>query len=168
MPMKRYVLTILCAVVLSRAFAQDNFDYLSLGVGAMYERGFDVTLSYEHSTRYHRSWEYFGVLYLKYEDDPLAGHVTKTSFWKSYNTWQLGVAYKPCVIRGRNHHGNIRLGASGGSDRHKFIGGLHIGFEHSYILKNNWKLFFSVKEDVIIRGKDLCRTGVSIGVKAPL
>lgn len=145
-----------------------NQDRLMLSVGALYERGFDATVAWEHETKYHHAWEYFATGYLKYCDDPDAGHVTTKSFWDSYNTWHVGVAYKPCVSRGRNHHGNARLGISGGSDRHRFVGGIHVGYEHSYALKQGWQLFFQVKEDVIIKGDDLFRTGVAVGVKVPL
>lgn len=148
--------------------AQMNNNHVSLSVGALYERGLDATVSFEHSSRYHNAWEYFFTYYLKYEDDPLAGHITTESFWNSYNTWHLGVAYKPCLTRGRNHHGNARLGVSGGSDSSDFRVGLHVGYEHSYALKSGFELFFLVKEDVVIKGKDLFRTGVEIGFKIPL
>ena len=90
-----------------------NRNRLMLGCGALYERGFDATVAYEHETKYHHAWEYFATGYLKYRDDPAAGHVTEKSFWDSYNTWHVGIAYKPCVSRGRNHHGNARLGVVG-------------------------------------------------------
>ena len=156
-----------CSVLPVRAQGS-NQDRLMLSVGALYERGFDATVAWEHETKYHHAWEYFATGYLKYCDDPDAGHVTTKSFWDSYNTWHVGVAYKPCVSRGRNHHGNARLGVSGGSDRHRFVGGIHVGYEHSYALKQGWQLFFQVKEDVIIKGDDLFRTGVAVGVKVPL
>ena len=145
-----------------------NQNRLMLGCGALYERGFDATVAYEHETKYHHAWEYFATGYLKYRDDPAAGHVTEKSFWDSYNTWHVGIAYKPCVSRGRNHHGNARLGVSGGSDRHRFVGGIQVGYEHSYALRYGWQLFFQVKEDVVIRGEDLFRTGLAVGVKVPL
>lgn len=156
-----------CSVLPVRAQGS-NQDRLMLSAGALYERGFDATVAWEHETKYHHAWEYFATGYLKYCDDPDAGHVTTKSFWDSYNTWHVGIAYKPCVSRGRNHHGNARLGISGGSDRHRFVGGIHVGYEHSYALKQGWQLFFQVKEDVIIKGDDLFRTGVAVGVKVPL
>ena len=39
--------------------AQTNSDHVSVGVGALYERGLDLTISYEHETKYHNAWEYF-------------------------------------------------------------------------------------------------------------
>ena len=139
-----------------------------LAVGASYERGLDATLSIERELKYHNVWEFFFTGYLQWDDDPLAGHVTKHSFWHSYNTWSVGLAYKPCVSRGRNHHGNLRLGASCGSDLDEFIGVVHVGYEHSYALMGGWELFFQLKEDVAICAKDLFRTGVALGVKVPL
>ena len=169
----RLLLVGLLFVVLSfsgagRCQAQSNLNYLRLGIGALYERGFDATLSVEHITRYHRAWEFFGNYYIKYDTDPDAGHITTDSFWHNYNSWQLGICYKPCVSRGKNHHGNIRFGGSLGSDMDHVIGGLHLGYEHTYVLRGGFGLFFLLKEDVTISGKDLFRTGVSVGVKVPL
>lgn len=148
--------------------AQTNDNHLMLSAGALYERGLDATLAWEHGTKYHNTWEYFFSVYIKYDEDPVAGHITKDSFWNSYRTWHVGAAYKPCVSRGRNHHGNMRIGVSAGSDSHDFRGAVHVGYEHSYALKGGWELFFQVKEDIVIEGKDLFRTGVSLGVKMPM
>lgn len=148
--------------------AQSNDNHLQLGFGALYERGFDVTLSYEHETTYHNAWEYFANGYIKYDEDPEAGHITRDSFWHNYRSWLLGIAYKPCVARGRNHHGNLRIGIMGGSDTDKLIGGVTIGYQHSYALYRGWEFFFQVKSDIVLRGEDLFRTGIVLGVKAPL
>lgn len=148
--------------------AQQNNKHIQFSVGALYKRGFDASVALEHSTRYHNSFELFATLYLQYSDDPSANHITRHSFWKDYNTWHVGFAYKPCVVRGRNHYGNIRLGGSGGSDFHKFLGGIHVGYEHNFVLKRGWKIFFLVKEDVVIKARDISRTGASVGVKVPL
>ena len=147
--------------------AQDNSGRVQLGVGLLYEKGMDMTLAYEHETRYHNAWEYFGNVYLKWDECASCGHICPESFWKNYNTWGLGVAYKPCVIRGRNSHGNLRIGGSLGSDRHDVLGGIHVGYEHNYSLRCGWKLFWQVKSDLMIEGKDLFRTGVVIGIKLP-
>lgn len=148
--------------------AQSNNNHLMLSAGALYEKGFDATLAYEHSTRYHNAWEYFGSYYVKYDTDPEAGHITKKSFWHNYNTWLLGICYKPCITRGRNYHGNFRIGASGGSDLDDFVGAVHVGFEHTYSMYSGWEFFFQIREDVVIRGEDLFRTGISLGIKVPL
>lgn len=162
------VLLAMLMLFAGRAHAQANNNHLMLSAGALYERGFDATLAYEHSTQYHNAWEFFGSYYIKYDDDPEAGHITKKSFWHNYNTWLVGICYKPCVSRGRNHHGNFRIGASGGSDLEDFVGAVNVGYEHTYALHGGWEFFFQVREDVVIRGEDLFRTGVSIGLKVPL
>ncbi len=166
--MKKFVLSMigimLCAV---STMAQSHSDRISLGVGALYERGFDATFSWEHETKYHNAWEYFVNGYLKWDDCPSCGHVCPESFWHNYNTWGVGIAYKPCVVRGRNNHGNIRIGASGGSDTDTFIGSIHLGYEHNYALPHGWHLYWQVKTDLVIRGEDLFRTGVVIGFKIP-
>lgn len=163
------VLLPLLMLCVSRAQAQTNNNHLTLGVGWFLEGAVDAALAVEHSTRYHNAWEFFGNYYVQYEEDPVAGHITKQSFWHSYNSWHLGICYKPCVTRGRNHHGNFRVGASCGSDLDDFIGGIHLGYEHTYALYRGWEVFFQVKENVIIpRSANLFRTGVSIGFKIPL
>lgn len=162
------VFVLLLVTYNSRACAQDNDNHVRLSVGALYENGLEATVAYNHSGKYHNAWEYFATYYIKVAEDAEAGHITKQSFWHDYNTWHVGIAYKPCVSRGRNHHGHARIGASGGSDLHHFVGGFHVGYEHVYALKDGWELFFQVKEDVMVRAEDIFRTGVTVGVSVPL
>lgn len=168
--LKAALLTVVMAFsCLSSAKAQaTNYNHLQLSLGALYEKGFDITLGYEHETKYHNAWEYFANGYIKYADDPEAGHITKESFWKNYRSWLLGIAYKPCVVRHRNGHGNFRIGVMAGSDTDVLIGGSTVGYEHTYALRYGWEFFFQVKSDVVLRGEDLFRTGVTLGMKVPL
>ena len=149
-------------------FDIDEMRIKSLGFGCLYERGLDVTLSYEHETKYHNAWEYFANGYIKWDECASCGHVCPESFWNNYRSYGFGFAYKPCVARGRNHHGNMRIGASAGSDTDRFLGGIHLGYEHNYTLRHGWKLFWQVKTDVMIKGEDLFRTGIVLGVKLPV
>ena len=167
--MRKLMLSLLTALTIATAAnAQTNTDRIGLGVGALYQRGLDLTLSYEHETKYHNAWEYFGNVYLKWDDCESCGHVCPESFWNNYRSYGFGIAYKPCVARGRNHHGNLRIGASAGSDTDQFLGGAHLGYEHNYVLRGGWRLYLQVKTDVMIKGEDLFRTGVVLGVKLPI
>ena len=148
--------------------AQSNSDRLSLGVGCLYQNGVDLTLSYEHEGKYHHAWEVFVNGYLKWDECKSCGHICPESFWKNYRSYGIGVAYKPCVVRGRNHYGKVRIGASAGSDTNRFLGGIHLGYEHNYVLRSGWQLCCQVKTDLMIKGEDLFRTGVVLGVKLPL
>ena len=134
------------------ASAQRNTGRLSLGTGLLYRNGMDVTLAYEHEMNYHNAWEFFANGYLQWKDCETCGHVCP----------------EPCVVRGRNHYGNLRIGASGGSDTKKFLAGLHFGYEHNYVLRSGWVFFWQVKGDVMIKGADLLRAGVGLGVKLPI
>lgn len=166
--MKRTLFTIIAIAFCAMSMmAQSHSDRISFGMGALYERGFDATLSWEHETKYHNAWEYFVNGYLKWDECESCGHVCPESFWHNYNTWGIGIAYKPCVVRGRNNYGNIRFGASGGSDTDKFIGAVHLGYEQNYALRHGWNIFWQVKTDLVLRGEDLFRTGVVIGIKIP-
>lgn len=147
--------------------AQTNSNRIGFGMGALYERGFDATLSVEHETKNHNAWEYFLNGYIKYEKDKEVGHITNDSFWKSYRTLGAGVVYKPCVFRGKNNYGCLRLGGSAGSDTDEFMGWVHAGYEHDYVLRKGWHLYWQIKSDLCINGKDLFRSGVCIGFKLP-
>ena len=120
------LLMLVCMGIATDAHAQRNSGRLSLGVGLLYENGMDVTLAYEHEMNYRHMWEFFANGYLKWAECGSCGHVCPESFWRNYRTYGFGVAYKPCVVRGRNHYGNLRIGASAGSDTKKFLAGIHL------------------------------------------
>ncbi len=162
---KIITMMLLCLTMTVQTKADDNNDHIGIGVGLLYEKGLDATLSYEHETKYHNAWEYYANVYLKWDDCDDCGHICKDSFWNNYNTWMLGVAYKPAVHIGRNNVGRLRIGAQGGSDRHKFVGGGTIGYEHTYQLKGGMQLYWNVRSDIMARGKDLFKTGVGIGAR---
>lgn len=135
-PTRMMAILVIAFVCVGTLHAQSHGNHIMVGVGGSYPRGVEATIAYEHETEYHSAWEYFATGYLKYEEDPEAGHITNESFWHSYNTWTVGAAYKPCVSRGRNHHGNFRIGVSVGSDLDKVISAGHLGYEHTYNLYN--------------------------------
>lgn len=165
---KTIILILACVCFATGANAQRNSGRLSIGAGLLYENGLEVTLAYEHEKNYRHAWEFFASGYLKWTECASCGHICPESFWHNYRTYGFGAAYKPCVARGRNHFGNLRVGASMGSDTHKFIAGIHLGYEHTYVLRSGWMLYWQVKSDAMIRGRDLFRTGIVLGVKLPV
>ena len=166
--MKRLMLTLIIAVCGLPAYAQSNTHHLMIGGGVLYERGVDATLAWENETRHHNAWEYFANGYVKWQVCPTCGYVCKDSFWHNYRTWLIGAAYKPCVWRGRNFHGNLRLGASAGSNTDAVIAGLHVGYEQHWALPHGWAIYCQAKCDVILPNRlDLFREGICIGVKLP-
>lgn len=169
MSMKKTILfVIICLCFCLGASAQRNSGRISLGTGLLYKNGAEVTLAYEHEMNYRHVWEFFANGYLQWTDCASCKHVCPESFWRNYRTWGIGAAYKPCVSRGRNHYGSLRIGASGGSDTHKFVAGIHLGYEHNYVLRSGCTFYWQVKNDVIIRGADLLRTGIALGIKLPI
>lgn len=62
--MKSIMMAVALIANASTIKAQTNSDRISVGVGALYEQGFDMTLSYEHETKYHNAWEYFANGYM--------------------------------------------------------------------------------------------------------
>ena len=167
--MKKILMIIVAVLAVSAtAFAGDRDGRVSFGIGLLYENGLDATLSYERENAYHNAWEFFANGYLKWDKCASCGHVCPDSFWKNYRSWSIGAAYKPCVVRGRNHYGSFRFGGSLGSDTPKVLGGVHAGYEHNYRLRGGWQVYWQVKSDLMIKGKDLFRTGIVLGVKLPV
>lgn len=173
MSMKKIVKTALLFALAGLCFAtsvnaQRNSDRLSLGIGLLYKNGMDMTLAYERETNYRHAWEFFTNGYLQWAECNSCKHICPESFWRNYRTYGFGMAYKPCVGRGRNHYGNLRIGASAGSDTDRFLGGLHFGYEHNHALRSGWVLYWQVKNDVMIKGADILRTGIVLGMKLPV
>ncbi len=166
MRIKTIVLSLAMAITSLAGHAQ-NAKSVNIALGVLYPQTVDATLSYEVGTKHHNAWEFFGNVASKWKDCESCGHICAESFWKDNCTWGLGVAYKPCVVRTRNSYGSVRVGGSLGSDRHDVLGGIHAGYEHNYSLKGGWRVFWQVKCDCMIKGEDLFRTGVTIGVKIP-
>ena len=152
--MKKIIITIITSLLVATAsFAQSHSNRIDFGIGALYERGFDATLAWEHETKYHNAWEYFLNGYIKWDECKSCGHVCPESFWKDYRTWGVGIAYKPCVYS---------------SNTDKFVGGIHVGYEHNYSLRNGWALYWQAKCDMMLPNReDLFRTGIVIGFKIP-
>ena len=166
MSIKTMIMALAMALTTGATFAQ-NAKSVNLSFGIMYPQTVDATLSYEVGTAHHNAWEFFGNVASKWKECSSCGRICAESFWKDNRTWGLGVAYKPCVTRTRNSYGSLRLGSSLGSNGHDVLGGIHAGYEHNYSLKGGWRLFWQVKCDAMIKGEDLLRTGVTIGVKIP-
>ena len=113
------------------ASAQRNTGRLSLGAGLLYRNGMDLTLAYEHQTNYYNPWEFFANGYLHWKDCETFRHICPESFWRNYRTYGFGVASTPCLVRGQNNYGHLLLEVSGGSDTKRFLGGIHLGYEHN-------------------------------------
>ena len=142
------LLMLVCIGFATNAHAQRNGGRLSLGVGLLYENGMDVTLAYEHEMNYRHAWEFFANGYLKWTECKSCGHICPESFWRNYRTYGFGV--------------------SAGSDTNKFLAGIQVGYEHNYELRSGWTLYWQVKSDMMIKGADLLRTGIVLGVKLPI
>ena len=137
--MKRILMIFVAVLAVSAtAFAGDRDGRVSFGIGLLYENGLDATLSYERENAYHNAWEFFANGYLKWDKCASCGHVCPDSFWKNY------------------------------SDTHRVLGGVHAGYEHNYRLRGGWQVYWQVKSDLMIKGKDLFRTGIVLGVKLPV
>ena len=128
-----------------------------------------MTLAYEHEMNYRHAWEFFANGYLQVGRVRILQACMPEIFLAElpYLRLRRGLP-NPASRRGRNHYGSLRIGASGGSDTRKFLVGLHFGYEHNYVLRAGWTLYWQVKGDVMIKGADVLRTGVALGIKLPI
>ena len=164
MTMKKTIIVIItCVCIAASANAQQGSGRLSLGTGLLYKNGMDITLAYEHEMNYRHMWEFFVNGYLQWAECASCGHICPESFWRNYRS--LGERQ---LCHESHHYGSLRIGASAGSDMNKFLGGLHFGYEHNYVLRAGWTLYWQVKSDVMIKGADVLRAGVVLGVKLPI
>lgn len=166
----RRLLTVVlaCTLLSSAGYAQSRGHRISVGLGALYEKGFDATLSYEHELRHHNAYEIFASGYLKYADCLSCGHVCPESFWHNYKSFCGGVTYKPCVLERRNSYGCFRLGAACGTDNDGFIAGFNLGYERNYALSEDWYFYWQLRTDIMIAAMDVFRGGITLGIKFPV
>lgn len=164
----KYLLTIVVLAATCSVNAQSRSHRIDLGVGYSYKSGLAATMAYEHETRYYHTFEFGLDAYLQWAECPSCGRICPDSFWNSYNTFSGFGVWKPCVLRKKNSHGNIRLGASFGTDREKFVAGILIGYERNYAITNGWVFYWQIRSDLMINAKDLFRPGLTIGVKFPI
>lgn len=145
--------------------ASDTDGRVIIGASTLYRNGLEATVGYEIEREHHTAWEVFGNAYLQWKTCLECGHVCQKSFWHNYNSWEIGIAYKPCVMRTRNNYGNLRVGGACGSNTRQVLGGMHLGYEHNYVLGGGPQIYWQVKTEFLIKGNDLFRTGVGIGLK---
>lgn len=94
--MKKYILSLMMGLCVSvSSFAQSHSDRISVGAGALYQRGLDATISWEHETRYHNAWEYFINGYIKWDECASCGHVCPESFGTTTEHGELALPTNP-------------------------------------------------------------------------
>ena len=162
--MRRTLILILTvAACMTPALAQNNWDRIGIGAGGGYSPRAEAVLFWEHETSYHNAWEVFlaGSLSLSNLDGNL---------WSGHGkAWGCGAAWKPCVVRSRNNYGSLRLAAMLGAAPKEFSAGLTAGYQHSWVLRGGWQLYWQGGVTLILpkRG-DLFGVSTGVGVKMPL
>lgn len=150
------------------AGAQSRGNRLCLEAGAFTGNGLGTTLFYERETRHHNAFEVSLDGYLEYADCQSCGHVCPESFWKEYNTFMCGVAWKPCVLLRKNTWGSLKIGTGIGTDRDDLIGAIQLGYERNYALRRDCIFFWQVRSDFMFGARRLLRPGLEIGFKIPI
>ncbi len=162
--MRRTLILILTvAACMTPALAQNNWDRIGIGAGGGYSPRAEAVLFWEHETSYHNAWEVF-----------LAGSLSLSNLegnlWSGHGkAWGCGAAWKPCVVRSRNNYGSLRLAAMLGAAPKEFSAGLTAGYQHSWVLRGGWQLYWQGGVTLILpkRG-DLFGVSTGVGVKMPL
>lgn len=161
--MRRILTSIIAVIVgIATAMAQNNSDRIGIGFGSGYAPKAETVLFWEHETSYHNAWEAF--LYGSLALDSLDGDL-----WNNGKAWGVGAAWKPCVVRSRNNYGSVRLAAMLGAAPRDFSAGLTAGYQHSYVLRGGWQLYWQGGVTLTLpRRGDLFGVAAGIGVKMPV
>lgn len=161
--MRRILTFIIAATIgMATATAQNNSDRIGIGFGVGYAPKAESVLFWEHETSYHNAWEAF--LYGSLALDSIEGDL-----WNNGKAWGAGAAWKPCVVRSRNNYGSVRLAAMLGAAPRDFSAGLTAGYQHSYVLRGGWQLYWQGGVTLTLpRRGDLFGVAAGIGVKMPV
>ena len=152
--MKKYLITLCCAVVAIGASAQGK---LAVNAGFLFPSTLNATIGYERPLSYGNAVELYGE----------AGtHWQEKDFWKGYY-WDGGIVYKHRLVRYKNGMLRFRFGPQFGAVQKLFFIGLEGGFEYSYVFQNGWEFTLIQKNNVNFLQGDTFRNGLLLGMKIP-
>ena len=142
--MKKYLITLCCAVVAIGASAQGK---LAVNAGFLFPSTLNATIGYERPLSYGNAWQ-------------------EKDFWKGYY-WDGGIVYKHRLVRYKNGMLRFRFGPQFGAVQKLFFIGLEGGFEYSYVFQNGWEFTLIQKNNVNFLHGDTFRNGLLLGMKIP-
>lgn len=148
--------------------AGDRDRYIGLSGGVMYPRIFSATLHVEQETRYHNAYEAYVDYFTQWDKCATCGKVCHDSFFHQRYGLSIGGAYKPCVHRGRNSFGRVRMGADLGTNTRNFVLGFELGYEYVWTLRSGVQLAIIQKNEVNFWAKPTWKNGLQVGVRVPL
>ena len=152
--MKKYLITLCCAVVAISASAQGK---LAVNAGFLFSSTLNATIGYERPLSYGNAVELYGE----------AGtHWQEKDFWKGYYG-DGGIVYKHRLVRYKNGMLRFRFGPQFGAVQKRFFIGLEGGFEYSYVFQNGWEFTLIQKNNVNFLHGDTFRNGLLLGMKIP-
>ena len=162
------ILVLACVCFVVNANAQRNSGRLSFGVGLLYENGMDMTLAYEHEMNYRHAWEFFSQWLYKMGRMRLMRPCLPGIFLAELSHLRLRRGLQALCGAWTQPLRQSAYRSFGREQYEKFLAGIHVGYEHNYVLRSGWTLYWQVKSDMMIKGADLLRTGVVLGVKLPI
>ena len=165
---KLLVILLLMATCMGGAWAGDRDRFIGINVGVLHPKVFDITAAYEWETRYHNAWEMYLDVTTQWKTCETCNKVCWDSFWKNRNSFAVGLAYKPQVVRSRNWTVRGRLGADVGTHNRHFGLGIEAGLEAALSLRNRVQLVLQQKNEVTFWGKPTWKNGLLVGIKIPL
>ena len=166
--MRKIVLSLMLGLfMLSKAYAGDGDQYITLNAGLLFQNTLNATFGYEKELPYDNAFEIFGEAGNRWARDPECGKVGSKSFWEHYY-WNGGIVYKKSLVRWKNSTLRLDLGPVAGAYRGDYFFGAEGSLEYNYTLINGWKLTIKQKNNVNFMHGDTFRNGLTIGIKVPL
>ena len=153
--MKKFLITLFCAVVATGASAQEG--KLAVNAGFLFPSTLIATIGYERPLSYGNDVELYGE----------AGtHWQEKDCWRGYY-WDGGIVYKHRLVRYKNGMLRFRFGPQFGAVQKRFFIGLEGGFEYSYVFRNGWEFALTQKNNVNFLHGDTFRNGLLLGMRIP-
>ena len=122
--MKKFLITLFCAVVAIGASAQEG--KLAVNAGFLFPSTLNATIGYERPLSYGNAVELYGE----------AGtHWQEKDFWKSYY-WDGGIVYKHRLVRYKNGMLRFRFGPQFGAVQNALIQKNNVNFLHGDTFRN--------------------------------
>jgi hypothetical protein len=165
--MGRYIaiIALLCCMMTARAGEGDR--YVGLHAGVSYPRILNVTLTLEKENAYHHALEAYADYFTQWSTCPSCGKVCREYFWNRHYGLGAGIAYKPCVSRGKNSFTRMRFGIDVGTCTRSFALGVEVGYEWVFVTRSGAQLVLQEKSEVTFWNKPRFKNGLLAGVRIP-
>lgn len=153
--------TILSLIFVTKTFAGNDDEFVSLQAGFLFNNTLNASFGYEKELRYDNAYEIFGDMGCSLKR---GSH----TWGEEHYYWGGSIVYKKSLVRWRNATLRLNIGPFAGAYRGDFFLAAEGSFEYNYTCYNGWKLMVKQKNNVFFLHGDTFLNGIQIDLKIPL